>query len=30
LPLILLLELSIILSRFVYKKNEPVPAEADL
>ncbi|MFC1846858.1 twin-arginine translocase subunit TatC [Chloroflexota bacterium] len=29
-PLILLLELSIILSRFVYKKNEPVLAEADL
>jgi sec-independent protein translocase protein TatC len=30
LPLIILLELSIILARLVYKKNEPVPAEADL
>lgn len=30
LPLIILLELSIILSRFVYKKNEPIPVEADL
>ena len=29
-PLILLLELSIILSRFVYKKNEPIPDEAEL
>jgi len=30
LPLIILLELSIILSRFVYKKNEAVPDEEDL
>jgi sec-independent protein translocase protein TatC len=30
LPLIILLELSIILARFVYKKNEPVAVEADL
>ncbi len=29
LPLIILLELSIILARFVYKKNEPFPVEAE-
>ncbi len=29
-PLVILMELSIILARFVYKKNEPVSAEAEL